>query len=408
MKLYKKILLGTGISLVTLALIAGGTVYGMWFNEINSLCTIKKLNDANDDVKAGPVYEISMSGDYYFDKFLEQGGASSDQDLINFLVDNLTKGVIDIDLNAPSIGCSSFTFQDENGDRYFARNYDFSTTTSMIVKTNPGNGRHASISSADLQFLGIEGELDSFMKNVLSLVAPYVPLDGVNDAGVSCGIYMSYQTNTQDDGTVEVESTNQNTDKPDLTSTTMLRMILDYADSVDEAVELVSQYDFHDSANTSFHYMVADSTGKSAILEWVNNVADHDDGTQRELKVYYNDADSNVGEREGQQDFQYITNFLVTPDYYQNDDQKAGFDRYNYISETIDPNLTNSDGLFSYQEGLDLLQDLGRRTWDPLHGVSDSNSITVWSSLYNLTDKTVTWVSNEQFDNEEAIFTYSL
>ena len=23
--------------------------------------------------------------------------------------------------------------------------------------------------------------------------APFVPLDGVNDAGVSCGIYMSYQ-----------------------------------------------------------------------------------------------------------------------------------------------------------------------------------------------------------------------
>ena len=31
--------------------------------------------------------------------------------------------------------------------------------------------------------------------------------------------------------------------KPDLTSTTMLRMILDYASSVDEAVELVKKYD---------------------------------------------------------------------------------------------------------------------------------------------------------------------
>ena len=46
----------------------------------------------------------------------------------------------------------------------------------------------------------------------------------------------------------------------------MLRMVLDYADDVDEAVELIKQYNLHDSANTSFHYMVADATSKSAIL----------------------------------------------------------------------------------------------------------------------------------------------
>ena len=38
-------------------------------------------------------------------------------------------------------------------------------------------------------------------------------------------------------------------------------MILDYADSVEEAVELVEKYDLHDSAKTGFHYMIADSTG---------------------------------------------------------------------------------------------------------------------------------------------------
>ena len=32
---------------------------------------------------------------------------------------------------------------------------------------------------------------------------------------------------------------------------------------------LAQQYDLHDSASSCFHYMVADSTGRSAILEWV-------------------------------------------------------------------------------------------------------------------------------------------
>ena len=31
-----------------------------------------------------------------------------------------------------------------------------------------------------------------------------------------------------------------------------------------------------------------------------------------------------------------------------------------------------------------------------------------YTALYNLTDKTVTWVGNEQFDNPNACFTFSL
>lgn len=64
----------------------------------------------------------------------------------------------------------------------------------------------------------------------------------------------------------DVVMTDQKTDKFDITSTTMLRLILDYAANVDEATKLVNKYDLHDSANTSFYYMVADASGRSAIL----------------------------------------------------------------------------------------------------------------------------------------------
>lgn len=99
---------------------------------------------------------MDVSGDYYFDKYLEQRGASNDSDLIQFIVDNITKGIIPINISAPDNGCSSFTCVDSEGNRYYGRNYDFSTSTAMIVKTNPGNDRYASISSVDLQFLGIK------------------------------------------------------------------------------------------------------------------------------------------------------------------------------------------------------------------------------------------------------------
>ena len=275
----KKILLITGISLLSLILVIGIVITALWHNEISTVASIKMLVDTNEENKSAPVYMMDVSGDYYFDKFIEQGGASSDDELIQFILDNITKGIIPIDMTSPEIGCSSFTCVDSDGNRYFGRNYDFSTSTAMIVRTNPGDGRYASISSVDLQFLGITDgvPLDSIMQKLICLAATYAPLDGINEAGVSCGIYMSYQ-GMED----EVVATNQNTDKPDLTSTTMLRLILDYAGSVDEAVELVRQYDLHDSANTSFHYMIADSTGKSAILEWVTATDQTDtDGTKR-------------------------------------------------------------------------------------------------------------------------------
>lgn len=404
MKLVSKICIGVGAGVLGIALIGAGTVYGIWHNEINSMVSIKKVIEAHPDNYAGNVYMMEMDGGFYFDDFLEQGGVSNDGDLIDFIVGNITKGLFEVSLNQPEIevGCSSFTaINEENNHRLFGRNYDFAETNSLILRTNPGNGRHATISSVDLQFLSLDKGINSLLDRATAIAAAYAPLDGINDAGVSCGIYMSYQG----PGDTAV-STNQQTDKPDITSTTMLRLILDYADSVEEAIELVQQYDFHDSANTSFHYMIADQSGTSAILEWVNGTDDTDiDGSKRELKVYYNDQDAILGEKEGQDQFQYITNFIVTPDYYTDEKEMKGLDRYQFIQETINPDGKNAEGKLTYGEALGLLQDLGRRNWDKQ---DDKNSITVWSALYDLTDLSLTWVSNEEFNQEGSVFHLSL
>ena len=407
MKLLYKVLIGVGVAVVAVAAAGVGTLYGIWGKELNSISSIKEIIPAHELNKAGKVYEMTMDGGYYFDEFIEQGGVSNDDDLIQFIVDNITKGIIPISMKAPEVGCSSFTVIDENENNLFGRNYDFASTSSLILHTNPGNGRHASISSVDLQFLGLGDGIDGLMDKLTAIAAAYAPLDGMNDAGVSCGIYMSYQGPGD-----ESYSTDQQTDKPDLTSTTMLRMILDYADDVDEAVKLVEKYDFHDSANSSFHYMVADKSGKSAILEWVNEDATDStdiDGTKRVLKVYYNDKDEKLGEDEAKNNFQYITNFIVTPGYYANENQEdmKGLDRYNYIKNTINPDGTNTEGKFTKEKSLNLLKDLGRRKWNQTVG-SDSNNITVWSVLYDLDNLEATWISNEEFDEEGSVFTFSL
>lgn len=398
----KKILLTVLAVIVVLLVLAFAGIWAVWHNEISSVASIQMLRERNDDHLDGAVYSMEVKGDFYLDDFVAQGGVSSDTELIQFITDNITHGVVNLNMTAPEIGCSSFTATAENGDALFARNYDFSKTNAMLVFTEANEGRHATISTVDLQFLGIDVDQDmsGLMDKVICLAAPYAPLDGINDAGVSCGIYMTYQ------GGEETVATSQDTDKPDFTSTTLLRLILDYADSVEEAVQIASSYDLHDSANTSYHYMVADATGKSAILEWTNDAATDttdNDGSQRTLKVVYNDQDSAIGEREAASNYQVVTNFVLQPGYYEGvpTENKKGADRYDRLYEE----LQATDGVVADdQAAMDILQTVGRRSWDN----DDKNSCTVHSAVYNLIQKTVLWVTNENYDDPSAVFTFSL
>ena len=405
MKRWKKVVLSLVCVVIALVVIAGIAVGVTWGNEISTAASIEKLRDRDDSHLDGSVYRMDVKGGFYFDKYLEEGGASTDAELISFITDNITKGLIDMGIKESNIGCASFTAQTEDGDQLFARNYDFAKTNTCLVFTDPGDGRHASISTVDLQFLGIDTDADveGLMDRITCLAAPYAPLDGMNDAGVSCGIYMSYQGGGVDEeGDEVVIPTNQDTDKPDLTSTTMLRLVLDYAGSVDEAVELISGYDLHDSANTSYHYMIADSTGKSAILEWVDGTDQTDnDGSSRQLVVTYNDSDANIGPEEASADYQWITNFIIQPGYYADDSEKAGLDRYDHIYGC----LSATDGVVADEDAaMDILAQVGRRTWNN----DDGNGCTVHSVIYNLTDKTVLWVPNEHYDEEDAIYEFAL
>lgn len=396
---WKKVVAGIAIALVAVIVIAVAAVGLMWKDEIGSLMSIKEVRARNDAHKDGAVYTMHVKGGFYLDDFVAQGGVASDAELISFMTGKLTKGLLDVGFDAPDIGCSSFTAQTEDGDALFARNYDFDKTNTCIVFTEANEGRHASVSTVDLQFLGIDNDtgLNGLMDKVTCLVSTYAPLDGVNDAGVACGIYMTYQG-------AKTVATDQNTDRPDFTSTTLLRLILDYADSVEEAVEIASAYDMHDSARTSYHYMVADASGRSAILEWVGDTdATDNDGAQRQLTVTYSDDDAHIGEAEAASDRQWITNFIIQPGYYDDSpaDEKKGYDRY----ERIGQELSAVGGVVAdEQAAMDILAIVGRRTWNN----DDGNGCTVHSAVYNLTDRSVLWVTNENYDDPTAVFEFTV
>lgn len=395
-KLWKKIVLGAAAVLAALLLVLAIAVFALWRNEIASMSSMRLLRERDDAHLDGAVYSMDVRGGFYLDDFVAQGGAKTDKELIDFITSKITKGLIKMNISESEIACSSFTAATEDGDRLFARNYDFSKTNTCVVRTRANEGRHASISTVDLQFLGldVEKDVEGLANRITCLAVPYIPLDGINDAGVACGIYMTYQG-----GSVP---TDQNTEKPDLTSTTLLRLILDYADNVEDAVEIASSYDLHDSAKTSYHYMVADASGKSAILEWVGTSDQTDtDGSKRELVVTYNDDDAHIGKAEGDSEYQWVTNFIVQPDYYESDDEKKGYDRYQRIYEE----LSLTDGIVADEDAaMDILAIVGRRSWNN----DDSNGCTVHSVIYNLTDKSVLWIPNEHYDEADGTFEFDL
>lgn len=390
-----KLLRRIACALAALVIALAVAVFALWHNELTTLASFQKLSDRDEAHRDGAVYQINFSGDYFFDEFLSQGGASNDAELISFVTRSITKGIIPMHIKTSSIACSAFTADTQSGDRVFGRNYDFSATNTAIVYTDPGEGRHASYSTIDLSFLGLDADKDveTIGQKFLTLAAPYVPLDGINDAGVACGIFMSYQ------GEGKGTPTDTQTDRPDITSTTLLRLILDYADSVEDAVALAQQYDLHDSASSCFHYMVADSTGRSAILEWVGTDADHDvDGAQRQLNVLWNDTDA----LSDSVDWQVVTNFIKTPGYYDGTSaEMKGLDRYEHLAAA----LRETDGIVADKDAaMDLLASVGRRTWNN----DDSNSNTVHSVVYDLTDKSVLWVGNEHYGEEAYTFEFQL
>ena len=100
----------------------------------------------------------------------------------------------------------------------------------------------------------------SLVKGIMTLAAPYAPLDGVNEKGLAVGVLQ-----------IKTTPTNQQTDKVDITTTSAIRLLLDRAATVEEAIELLSQYDMHASANSCYHFHIADANGGSVIVEYIDD-----------------------------------------------------------------------------------------------------------------------------------------
>lgn len=332
MSLITKILIAVGALILVLIV----SILLIFFNELKTINSLTKIDDY-------PMYTLQYEGDYYFDEYLEVG-ASSDEEVLEFIIDKLLKG-ISIEIELPDLGCATMNAITPEGDHVFGRNFDLELSPPSIVHTAPKNG-YKSVTTVNLSFMGYSEDFlpdDSFMSSVIMLAAPYVPIDGMNEKGLAVGILLIRN----------MEPTAQDTTKIDLQTTTAVRMLLDKCATVDEAIDMLEEYDMYSSAGSNYHLQIADATGNSAVVEYIDSV----------MTVIY-----------PEEFYQACTNFILTPgEFFEYGD---GHDRY----EIIMNKLTETNGVLTEDEMMDLLEAA------KLLASEEDGSNTQWSVVYNQND----------------------
>lgn len=154
--------------------------------------------------------------------------------------------------------CSLFAL---GGDRpLFGRNFDWDPNPALIVHADPPDG-YASVSVVDLfHLLGDSAPPDLSAASDRRRLAHAVlaPFDGVNEKGLAIGMA------TAPEGGLPAPSPG----RPDIGSVRVIRMMLDRAATVAEAVAIMRRYDVDFTLGPQVHYLIADSAGDSAVVEY--------------------------------------------------------------------------------------------------------------------------------------------
>lgn len=294
---------------------------------------------------------VRFEGDDGFEAFLEAGGASSDAGVVEFLSSHLPA---DFDILDSLFGCSTIAVQSPEGDRLFGRNFDWQACDALVVSSRPNEG-YASISTVNMDFISQSGGVMGAvleLNDVRTLAALYAPLDGMNEAGLAVSVNM-----IQDAATID-----QNTDKPDITTTTAIRLLLNRAANVEQALELLGQYDMHASMGMMIHFALADKHGRSVAVEYVNN----------EMIV----TETPV-----------LTNFYLAAGEKNGIGTAQSHERYELLMEAL-----------SEQQTMDM-----QEVRDALDSVSKDNfgefESTEWSIVFNLDSGTAHYYHRENYEN---------
>ena len=257
MKKILKFILWFLLGIFVLLMVSGVFVWSKFGPLIKASASVQKLDEG--------LYYMEYKGDDGFDGLMAQGGGRSAADMVDYVMNFLSKGYYNPPAPAPdevAYGCSAITARTPDNHVLMGRNFDFSSATGIILHTVPKRG-YETITTFNSDFFGFgagwlpEGSTNQFM----ALSSLFFALDGFNEKGLAMADLMA-----GDDA-----ETHQETGKPALTTTSAICYVLKNAATVDEAVELLRGIDMHSDIGSAHHYAISDASGKSVVVEYVDN-----------------------------------------------------------------------------------------------------------------------------------------
>lgn len=309
---------------------------------------ISPINELEDGFSSA-----QFAGDDGFEDFLTSGGASSDGDVIRFLAQRLAA---DFSLGGNPFGCSTLAVQSPEGHALFGRNFDWQSCDALVLTSKPTQG-YASISTVNLDFIRQGGGLLE-ADEIRVLAALYAPLDGMNEAGLAVSVNM-----IQDSASIR-----QDTGKPDLTTTTAVRLLLNQAAGVDEAVELLGRYDLHASMGMMVHFALADRAGDSVVIEYIG-----DEMVVTEAPV--------------------VTNFYLAEGEKQGVGTRQSHQRYDILTRALENHPT-----MTMEEVRDALDSVSKDNFNEFES-------TEWSAVFDLDTGEAHYYHRENYENR---YTFSI
>ena len=334
----------------------------IWGGEITGIRSVTSVN-------GNPyLYRMEYKLAYDLDEIIRME-IDENAELLDYVVGRIGKGlpikmksaqVADEEGNLGTINCTSFQARKADGEGYFfGRNYDYFKNPTLVTVSHPKNG-YASIACSDMSHFGysLEKLPTSFLKKLSCLAAIYAPVDGMNEKGLCTSIMA-----------LPKQASRQETEKPDVGTTLIMRLWLDRCATVEEALALLETVDVrHDATvGSGYHYMIADALGNSAVVEF-----DPNDGWK-----------TLVTRKPEGQNWMHVTNHLLHEKYYSTEPDPALGNPHSkswWRYETCGAYLSAHNGILTLEEAQECLALVH---WKDLVWENGTVEDTQYSNVYD-------------------------
>jgi hypothetical protein len=211
-------------------------------DRIKTLGSLKKLDDF-------PLYTMSFYGDYEIPEYAAGGTLSRNRQIGNQPD------------NSALWACTCFSAQGEQGNQLLGRNFDWEDHPALLLFTDPPD-RYASVSMVDISYLGYS-KSDNPEKNPGGLFeSPLIPFDGMNEQGLAIGMMA-----------LPAADAPQDPQKRTAGSLLIIRLMLDYAKNVEEAVAVIENFNIDPFSSSNALSLLKDVSQPNTIWSVVYDTA---------------------------------------------------------------------------------------------------------------------------------------